>query len=378
MFKFMHHCSSQISCLVLIFCSISCEQVPNEISNNGSNSTLETDLVEKLLVVNSEGSLSSLIGEVDSSSIEPNASLNDISKDSQTEQNILEDFLSPSDTSSEVAFRDLERSAFNYQDNIERLRQISLTKDEKIALLEQENTALMDTINALKQTNEQLKLQAELKTFSNDRNSISNQINELKGKLEDKAEIMSDLEEKSIFIDDVLEQEITLSPNPQSTQINPPPYTTTQPSDFDETTLQFEAVVTSLNGKSKEAFYTEFFILEKDLDAVLFDVIDLSSYTQISSFGELWARSRKNPFSYPNVLKTIRNALFEEVNAGRGFRVRTDINGYASVSKLSIGDYFVVGTASLGKVGVTWNVPVKLKDDSNKISLTLSNSSWSL
>ena len=66
------------------------------------------------------------------------------------------------------------------------------------------------------------------------------------------------------------------------------------------------------------------------------------------------------------------------MNAGRGFRVRTDINGYASVSKLSIGDYFVVGTASLGKVGVTWNVPVKLKDDSNKISLTLSNSSWSL
>ena len=52
------------------------------------------------------------------------------------------------------------------------------------------------------------------------------------------------------------------------------------------------------------------------------------------------------------------------------FGVRTDINGYASVSKLSIGDYFVVGTASLGKVGVTWNVPVKLKDDSNKISLT--------
>ena len=374
----MHHCSTHISFLALIFCSISCEKVHDEISNNGSNSTLETDLVDKLLVVNSEGSLSTLIGEVDSSSVESNASLNVISNDLQTEQDILEDFLSPSETTSEVAFRDLERSASNYHDNIERLRKISLTKDEKIALLEQENASLIDIVHDLKQTNEKLKLQSEIKSFRNNRSSISDQINELKGKLEDKAEIMSDLEEKSIFIDDVLEQEITLSPNPQSTQINSPPYKTTQPSDFDETTLQFEAVVTSLNGKSKEAFYTEFFILEKDLDAVLFDVIDLSSYTQISSFGELWARSRKNPFSYPNVLKTIRNALFEEVNAGRGFRVRTDINGYASVSKLSIGDYFVVGTASLGKVGVTWNVPVKLKDDSNKISLTLSNSSWSL
>ena len=374
----MHHCSTHISFLALIFCSISCEKVHDEISNNGSNSTLETDLVDKLLVVNSEGSLSALIGEVDSSSVESNASLNVISKDLQTEQDILEDFLYPSETTSEVAFRDLERSASSYHDNIERLRKISLTKDEKIALLEQENASLIDTVNALKQTNEQLKLQSEIKSFRDNRTSISNQINELKGKLENKAEVMSDLEEKSIFIDDVLEQEITLSPNPQSTQNNLPPYTTTQPSDFDETTLQFEAVVTSLNGKSKEAFYTEFFILEKDLDAVLFDVIDLSSYTQISSYGELWARSRKNPFSYPNVLKTIRNALFEEVNAGRGFRVRTDINGYASVSNLSIGDYFVIGTASLGKVGVTWNVPVNLKDDSNKISLTLSNSSWSL
>jgi len=36
-----------------------------------------------------------------------------------------------------------------------------------------------------------------------------------------------------------------------------------------------------------------------------------------------------------------------------------------------------VGTASLGKVGVTWSVPVDLDEGMNKLSLTLGNSSWS-
>ena len=55
----------------------------------------------------------------------------------------------------------------------------------------------------------------------------------------------------------------------------------------------------------------------------------------------------------------------------------TDINGSAKVENLELGDYYIIGTASLGKIGVTWNVPVKLKGGPNKISLTLSNSSWS-
>jgi len=32
----------------------------------------------------------------------------------------------------------------------------------------------------------------------------------------------------------------------------------------------------------------------------------------------------------------------------------------------------------LGKVGVTWDVPVVLRTGSNKLSLTLANASWSL
>ena len=33
--------------------------------------------------------------------------------------------------------------------------------------------------------------------------------------------------------------------------------------------LQFDAVVTALNGKNKEAFYTEFFIIDEDVESVL-------------------------------------------------------------------------------------------------------------
>ena len=60
--------------------------------------------------------------------------------------------------------------------------------------------------------------------------------------------------------------------------------------------LQFDAVVTSLNGKSKEAFYTEFFVVEADLEEMLRDLKDLKPYMElnspISSYSELWARSK--------------------------------------------------------------------------------------
>ena len=117
------------------------------------------------------------------------------------------------------------------------------------------------------------------------------------------------------------------------------------------------------------------------MDEMLRDLSDLKPFLTpegpITSYSELWARSRKTPFTYPNVLKTIRTALLEKVSAGKGARIRTDINGSAKIENLDQGDYYIIGTASLGKIGVTWNVPVKLKGGPNKISLTLSNSSWS-
>ena len=76
-------------------------------------------------------------------------------------------------------------------------------------------------------------------------------------------------------------------------------------------------------------------------------------------------------------MKEIRNILIEQVSQGNGVRVRTDINGSSTVKNLDKAEYFVIGSASLGKVGVTWSVPVELDSGMNKLSLTLSNASWS-
>ena len=37
-----------------------------------------------------------------------------------------------------------------------------------------------------------------------------------------------------------------------------------------------------------------------------------------------------------------------------------------------------IPSAALGKIGVTWNAPIKITSGLNKLSLTLANSSWSL
>ena len=142
-------------------------------------------------------------------------------------------------------------------------------------------------------------------------------------------------------------------------------------------TVNFDAVVTSYNGKSKEAFYSEFFVLNRNLNDLLSEQgIDLSLYSGVENYAELWAQSRKNSFLYPDLQKNIRNILLAEVDKGNGKRVRTDINGAATVQNLTKGNYFI-GTAALGKIGVTWNVPVSLNNGVNKVSLTLANASWS-
>ena len=146
-----------------------------------------------------------------------------------------------------------------------------------------------------------------------------------------------------------------------------------------ECILKFDAVVTSLNGKSKEAFYTEFFVVKEDLESVIFKGdVDLSAYPTIATYAELWARSRKNSFLFPGMQKKFRALLLDLVEDGKGMRVRTNIDGFATVDNLNSGKYYVVGTASLGKVGVTWSVPVILSPGTNKLSLTLENAAWSL
>jgi hypothetical protein len=140
--------------------------------------------------------------------------------------------------------------------------------------------------------------------------------------------------------------------------------------------LDFDAVVTLQSGKNREALYTEFFLLDQSLFDLLNQEIDISKYSGISSFEELWAQSRKSPYRFPGIYKQIRNRFLSQTSSGHGYRARTDLNGSGNFRNVRPGLYFLVGTASLGTVGVTWNVPVYLRDGTNKTSLTLSNASW--
>ena len=104
--------------------------------------------------------------------------------------------------------------------------------------------------------------------------------------------------------------------------------------------------------KVKRLFTLSFFVINNNLNAILSaGNINLSEFSSFESFSELWAQSRKNSFLYPNLQKNIRTLLLSEVEKGNGRRVRTDINGSASISGIQKGNYFIIGTAALGKIG---------------------------
>ena len=144
--------------------------------------------------------------------------------------------------------------------------------------------------------------------------------------------------------------------------------------------LQFEAAVTDTSGKTREAFYTEFFVTKNHLDDVLKGVeLHLSDYKGIASYSELWARVRKNEYSFPGLQRRIREALLSAVDADQGRRIRTNSEGVSpDIDGLAPGSYFIIGSAPLGQVGVTWSLPIVIESRNDKrVVLTLNNSSWS-
>lgn len=294
----------------------------------------------------------------------------------------------------EMTIRELQNSSFSHQQGLEKIRELSFEKDQKISFLESENASLLERIK---------NLEAQLSSGSNQPIVVNNEdlqvateldyaIEDLKTSYEANSKEVSFLKKQNLLISDKLDGlekeeklEIEFDTEVAEKDSNPtlnilkeiPPEELIIPT-TSNCTLSFDAVVTSLNGKSKEAFYTEFFIIRKDLNTLMVENgILISDFAEVTSYGELWARARKNPFLFPNILKQIRDLLLEEVSKNKGVRVRTDINGSATVQNLDKAPYYVVGTASLGKVGVTWSVPVDLDEGMNKLSLTLGNSSWS-
>ena len=266
---------------------------------------------------------------------------------------------------------------------IAELRSVISNKDRKIQQLILENESLLLRLQE-KQSGIHQPIQNE--TLSNNFSDFRSEIAEVQANLSSQSSDFAELKsQKQILEQKIRSYELTTdmempprsktyaeipsrSPIIENTNINT--LTTCQ--------LSFDAVVTLQNGKSKEAFYTEFFLLDRNFGQILQDgSIFLSDYSSVSSFEELWAQSRKTPFMYPGLNKKIRSLLQTEVSEGRGYRVRTDLDGAASLENLPARSFNLVGTASLGIVGVTWNLSVRLLSGANKLSLTLDNAAWS-
>jgi hypothetical protein len=305
------------------------------------------------------------------------------------------------DREAEKVLSNLEEGTISHQKSIDELRKINSRKDKTIASIKQLNEELLIEINRLKGGGAELRVSESKsdETASDKLFGLRSEVKNLRGNLLIKAKEIQDLRIRN----DSLEGRISVLELNPSKKLMSSSMTPRQKDlskvvsslsnkniSMVETSqerrlfaggcnLQFDAVVTALNGKNKEAFYSEFFIIEDDFENVLRrGGVKLTDFSGIDSYAELWARSRKNSFLFPNVQKNIRSLLLKLVENGKGQRVRTDINGAATLENLPSGNFFIVGTASLGKVGVTWDVPVVLQTGTNKLSLTLANSTWSL
>ncbi|MEC8243298.1 MAG: hypothetical protein VX038_00480 [Verrucomicrobiota bacterium] len=271
--------------------------------------------------------------------------------------------------------------------SLEKFENDNAVKDATIASLKELNRELLDEIKFLREFHRE---KTRASSTENDLQEVTfydkNQFNDLTNKLSIQQNQINDLLSQN---ENLEKKVLQLSKNPYSKVRLSAPISLNkaenaekyivQPFAQTSCSVQFDAVVTSINGRNKEAFYTEFFLLKKDLeDLLLKSEIQLSDYSKIDSYSELWARSRKNPFLYPGVQKKIRTLLLNEINQGQGRRIRTDIDGAGTVNQIESGDYYIIGSAALGKIGVTWNTPINVTSGLNKLSLTLANSSWSL
>ena len=267
---------------------------------------------------------------------------------------------------------------------IAELRSVISNKDRKIQQLILENESLLLRLQE-KQSGIHQPIQSE--TLSNSFSDFRSEIAEVQANLSSQSSDFADLKsQKQILEQRIRSYELTTDmekfPPRSKTYAEIPSRSpiieNTNLNTLTACQLSFDAVVTLQNGKSKEAFYTEFFLLDRNFGQILQDgSIFLSDYSSVSSFEELWAQSRKTPFMFPGLNKKIRSLLQTEVSEGRGYRVRTDLDGAASFENLPARSFNLVGTASLGIVGVTWNLSVRLLSGANKLSLTLANAAWS-
>ena len=349
------------------------------------------DILEEGNPINEKSNFESLLGIKSSQTVDliPVEKTEDMIVENTIENREAKNVETIQNLEVETALKNLEDSALEHQKSINELRKINLNKDQTISTLSKLNDELISEIKRLKSAKSEYSGNRYVNTASDTSlESLKIEVNKLKNSLILKSKELENLRLRN----DTLEGKIVgMETEPYTTNLDKLDAESLRQNSIDSSTvnppklnqrgssLYFEAVVTALNGKSKEAFYTEFFILDRDLETILRKAgINLEEYSSINTYSELWARSRKNAFLFPGVQKKIRTALLSLVEKGEGRRVRTDVDGAAEIIGLEKGRYFVIGTAMLGKVGVTWSVPISLELGSNKISLTLANCSWSL
>ena len=387
------------SVFLLIMCLFSCGDSEQSYEDkNLSDNSSENDVSSLLMTSSRVSDLENLLNDsYQAKSLVVNGADSELDGDLLVSVSIddsnISNIQSPK-TDAELALLNLEESTIEHQKSIEELRKINANKDTTIASLSSINDELLSEIRRLKglpprEAKEPSLLISEVVPKEEAITEFHAEISNLKNSLLLKSNEIKDLR----FRNDSLEARISsLENTPQKNVILADPDFSSKdtiPSARNinlpdvgrpgTCTLEFDAVVTSYNGKSKEAFYTEFFVVKESLSTILAEGgVSLKDFSSVESYSELWARARKNSFLYPNLQKKIRSLLIAEVDDGRGKRVRTDINGSAIVPEIVKGNYFIVGTAALGKVGVTWNIPVNLDQGLNRVSLTLANASWSM
>ena len=140
-----------------------------------------------------------------------------------------------------------------------------------------------------------------------------------------------------------------------------------------DASIQLQAQVQFLNNENKPAGFTEFFLLKNDLESILKSSrIRIPANQGIDSGAELWARSVQRGYRFPGVASSVRNALATNSLA----RIKTNSMGEANLDNIEAGDYFIVGSSSLGQVGVVWSKSVSLKPGTNGVVLDLRDATW--
>lgn len=137
--------------------------------------------------------------------------------------------------------------------------------------------------------------------------------------------------------------------------------------------LDLKVEVQFLNNRNRPSSFTEFFLVESDLNKILEDArIRIPINQGVQSYGELWARSVQRGYRFPGVAANIRNALATTSL----LRLKTNSVGEAKLQNIKPGSYYLIGASTLGQVGVVWSKPIRVQSGTNKFALGLGDALW--